>query len=158
MAVHYEFEHDVESVFNLLTDPQFLVDRCLELGELEASCDVEEQDDVTVVNLTRKLQRDLPGFLAKIFDPVQTMKMSEQWQPDGDGGWGGEYTVDVEGQPVSIGAKFELYPTDAGCCYSVEHRARAKIPLLGGRIEKYIKGQAEEGCVLELDYLQEQLG
>jgi hypothetical protein len=33
----------------------------------------------------------------------------------------------------------------------------AKIPLIGRKLEKYIQGQAEEGCTAELDYLQQQL-
>ena len=146
MAVHYEFEHEVESVLALLMDPDFLVDRCLALGELEASCEVEELDGTTVIKLTRKLQRDLPGFLAKMMDSVQIIRITEQWQADDEGGWNGEYTFEVEGQPVAVGARFELYPTDAGCCYSIEHSASAKIPLLGRRIEKFILVQAEEGC------------
>lgn len=158
MPVHYEFEHDVESVFNLLSDPDFLVDRCLALGELEASCDIEQQGDITVVKLTRKLERDLPGFLAKMMDSVQIMHIKEQWQPDGGDGWAGEYIFDVEGQPVAISARFELYPTDIGSCYSIEHKASAKIPLVGRKIEKFIHTQAEEGCIAELDYLRDRLG
>ena len=154
MPMHYEFAYDVDSVFNLLTDPQFLVDRCLELGELEASCEVEEQGDTTVISLTRKLKRDMPRFLAKMMDPVQNMHLTEQWQPDGEDSWSGEYTFEVEGQPVSIRATFELYPTDTGCCYTIAHRVTAKIPLIGGKIEKYIQGQAEDGCTTELDYLR----
>jgi len=157
MSVHHDFEFDTERVFNLLTDPQFLVDRCLDLGELEASCEVEQQGDTAVINLTRKLKRNLPRFLAKIMDPVQTIQMREQWQPDGEGGWNGDYTFTVQGQPVSVGARFELCSTDSGCRYSIAHRVKADIPLIGRRIEKYIQGQAEEGCAAELDYLQAQL-
>jgi aryl carrier-like protein len=155
--MHFEFEHDAESVFNLLTDPDFLVDRCLALGELEASCEIEEQGEKTVISLTRKLQRDLPAFLARMMDSVQVMHLTEKWQADGEGGWSGDYTFEVEGQPVTIGATFELYPTDDGCCYSIEHRASAKIPLVGRRVEKFILGQAEQGCTAELEYLQNQL-
>lgn len=158
MSMHYEFEHDAQSVFNLLTDPDFLVDRCLDLGELEASCEVEEKGDVTVISLTRKLTRDLPRFLAKMMDPEQTMHMTEKWQSDGEGGWNGNYTFEMEGQPVIIRASFELYPTDAGCCYSIEHDVTAKIPLIGGKIEKYIGGQVDDGCTDELDYAQKKLG
>lgn len=158
MSMHYEFEHDAESVFNLLTDPQFLVDRCLAMGELEASCEVEEKAGATVISLTRMLKRDLPRFLTKMMDPEQTMHMTETWQADGEEGWSGEYTFEMEGQPVVIRAKFELYPTDAGCCYTIEHQVKAKIPLIGGKIEKYISGQAEDGCTDELDYAKEQLG
>lgn len=158
MSMDYEFEHDAESVFNLLTEPQFLVDRCLAMGELEASCEVEENAGATVVSLTRTLKRNLPRFFAKMLDPEQTMHMTEKWQPDGEGGWNGDYTFEMEGQPVCIRAKFELYPTDAGCCYSIEHQVEANIPLIGGRIEKYICGQAEGGCTDELAYAQDQLG
>ncbi len=28
MSINYEFEHEVESVVSLLTDPNFLVERC----------------------------------------------------------------------------------------------------------------------------------
>lgn len=155
MSMHYEFDHDAQSVFDLLTDPQFLVDRCLELGELEASCEVEEQDGATVIRLSRKLERDLPRFLAKMFDPVQTVQMTETWQSDGDDGYTGDYTFVIEGQPVSIGATFKLYPTDDGCCYVINHRVKAKVPVVGKQIEKFIHGQAKEGCVEELDYAQQ---
>ena len=157
MAIHYEFEHDVEGVYTLLTDPDFLVERCLALGEMDASCEVDKKNKLTHVKLTRKRETPLPGFLAKIMDPVQTMHIAERWQNDGEDGWAGEYTFEIEGQPVSIGAKFELYPTDLGCCYSIEHHASAKVPLIGGRIEKFIQAQAETGCTKELDYLREKL-
>lgn len=158
MSMHYEFEHDAQSVFNLLTDPEFLVDRCLDMGELEASCEVEEQEGATVISLTRRLKRDLPRVFAKMLDPEQTMQMTEKWQPDGEGGWNGDYTFEMVGQPVCIRAEFELYPTDTGCCYIIEHKVKAKIPLIGGKIEKYIGGQAEDGCTGELNYAQEKLG
>jgi hypothetical protein len=155
--MHYEFLYDIESVLSLLTDPDFLVDRCLHLGEMEASCEVEEQGEITTITMTRKLERDLPGFLAKMMDPIQVINLQEQWQQNGEESWKGDYSFEVEGQPVTIGASFELYATDTGCCYTITHRAKAKIPLLGRRIEKYIQGQAEEGCTAELAYLQQQL-
>lgn len=158
MSMFYEFDHSAESVFGLLTDPQFLVDRCLALGELEANCEVEGQGDSTEVSMTRKIERKLPGFLKNIMDSVQTIHLLEHWQPDDEDGWTGEYTFEVEGQPVSIRAKFELYPTESGCCYTIEHRVKAKIPLIGGRLEKYIQVQAEEGCEAEIDYLRTHLG
>jgi hypothetical protein len=51
MAVDFEFEHDAQTVYEALTDPDFLVDRCLALGELSAECDVEESEGVTTIRL-----------------------------------------------------------------------------------------------------------
>lgn len=157
MSLSYEFDCDVETVMGLLTDPQYLVDRNLALGELEADCDVDEEGDALVINVRRKVVRELPGFLAKMFDPEQVMQMTETWQPDDEGGWAGNYTMEFEGKPVSIAADFELYATDTGCCYSIQHRAKAKIPLIGGKVEKYIMGQTASGCDDEIGYLQEHL-
>ena len=157
MAVSYEFEHDVQSVYEALTDPQFLVDRCLALGELSAECDVEEGEESTVVNLTREVSRDLPSILARVFDSVQLMDMREDWCPDGEG-WRGSWKMEVRGQPVTITASFELQPAAKGCRYSVSHSVKAKIPLVGGRLEKYILGQTADGASDELAYVGDYLG
>jgi hypothetical protein len=158
MSVSYEFEHDVQAVYEALTEPQFLVDRCTALGELSAECEVEEAEDgITTVNLLREIERDLPKMLAKVFDPVQVMDMTEEWRPEGDG-WRGNWTIDVRGQPVVISASFELVPTAKGCQYTVNHSAKAKVPLIGRQLEKYILGQTSGGANDELAYLAEYLG
>lgn len=156
MAVEYKFECDVSSVYETLTDPQFLVDRSLALGELSAECEVTEDADVTVVELEREVSRDLPRVLAKVFDPVQIMDMTENWREDGEG-YSGDWTIEVRGQPVTITAEFELMPTDTGCRYKVTHRAKAKILLVGKQVEKYILGQTADGARDELDYLSKHL-
>ena len=156
MTVSFEFDHDVEIVYEALTEPQFLVDRCLDLGELSAECDVEEDEECTTVNLMREIRRDLPRIMAKLFNPVQVMDMQELWQAQGDG-WRGEWTMDVRGQPITISANFELVPTKTGCRYSVTHRAKAKIPLVGKQVEKYILGQTGDGATDELTYLRDYL-
>jgi len=156
MAVSFEFEHDVDTVYETLTEPQFLVDRCLALGEISAECDVEEDDDYTTVSLVREVSRDLPRVLAKLFDAVQVTDMTERWQAAGDG-WRGEWTLEVRGQPVTVSANFELAPTASGCRYTVSHRAKAKIPLVGKQVEKYILGQTADGATDELEYLRDYL-
>ena len=158
MPIRYDFEHDIDSVFALLTDPDFIVDRSLDLGELEASCEVEPDGDNTVVTMMRKLEIDLPGFIARMIDMVQTLHITEQWQADGEGGWTGKYTSEMKGQPVLISANFKLYATDSGCSYWIEHKASVRIPLVGRKIEKFIQAEAGQGCTRELDYLRDRLG
>ena len=157
MSVSYEFDHDVQTVYETLTEPQFLVDRCLALGELSAECEVEEDEHSTVVKLVREVSRDLPRVLAKLFDAVQVTDMVEKWQPDGEG-WRGTWELDVRGQPVTVAASFQLEPTSTGSRYTVSHSARAKIPLVGKQVEKYILGQTASGATDELVYLRDYLG
>lgn len=157
MTVECKFKCGVQSVYELLTDPQFLVDRSLALGELSAECEVGEDSDETTISLTREVSRDLPRVLAKLFDPVQIMEMTETWREEGEG-YAGEWTIEVRGQPVMITAVFTLQPSKSGCTYRVSHKAKAKIPLVGRQLEKYILGQTGDGARDELDYLKDSLG
>lgn len=157
MSLSFEFDQDVDTVYNLLTDPDFLVERSTALGESNAECEVEEYDDETVVKMTREVTRDLPSVLAKMFNPSQTMNMVETWRRDGDD-WEGEYTIDIVGQPVTMTAKFSLKAKGSGSVYQIKHGCKAKIPLVGGKVEKFILSQAVDGSKDELDYAKEHLG
>ena len=156
MAVNFEFEHDAQTVYEVLTDPDFLVDRCLALGELSAECELEEDNNTATIRLVREISRDLPAVLAKVFGAVQLTDMEESWEPDEDG-WHGRWTMKVRGQPVTIFADFKLVNTATGCRYSVSHRAKAAIPLIGKQVEKYILGQTSGGAIDELSYLRDYL-
>lgn len=156
MALNFDFDQDVATVFNLITDPDFLVKRSTEIGELEADCDVEDYDDKTIVKMRRLVSRDLPAFLAKLFNPKQNLTMVETWLKDGEE-WKGSYVVTVEGQPVTISADFSLKAKGTGSCYSISHKAKANIPLVGGKVEKFILANAEEGALLELNFAKQSL-
>ena len=154
-----DFVCAVEEVYGLLIVPDFIVERSLALGDLESACEVDERGDVMVVVSDRKVRRDIPAFLARIFDPVQAIRVTETWRPnDDDSGWLCAQEVDIKGQPIMVYADIELFATQDGCCYQVEQRAEAKVPLIGGRIEKFAVSQALEGCKADLDYLAKTMG
>lgn len=157
MAVSYDFSADVDTVYQLLTDPDFLVERSTALGEEHCECEVEEYEDETVITLERRVRRDLPAFLAKMFNPVQTLKMTETWRPDG-ASWEGDLEIRVDGQPVVIRGEFTLKPSKKGCVYSVSHSCKAKIPLVGGKVEKFVLSQTGDGAKDELEFVRQKLG
>jgi hypothetical protein len=105
------------------------------------------------VHMVREVIRELPSVLAKIFNAKQVLEFVESWQPVKDG-WQGTLAIDVKGQPVQISASISLLATADGCEYGVSHRCKAKIPLIGGKVEKFILSQTDSGAVEELDYLK----
>lgn len=153
MTIHADYELPVQPVFEALTDPGFLIDRNLALGELSSECEAKESDGRIVVSAVREVRRDLPGALAKLFNPLNTMDMTEQWDADGNG-WQGHWTLEVRGQSVTIFGNFELTPTETGCRYSVSHRVKVNIPFVGRQVQKYILGQTAKGAYDELEYLR----
>ncbi len=149
MSIDYHFTASVERVFALLTDADFLVDRCLALGELAADCTIEDDDDEVVITLNREVERNLPAFLSRLFESRQNVEMVERWSRRG-----GRFTLKVIGQPVTVTAQMKLRADPAGgCTYTVQHTAKANVPLIGRRLESFILGQTEAGARAELDYL-----
>ena len=157
MTIQADFEQDVEAVFRTMTDPAFLVDRNLALGEINAEYEVTENKEDTTITAVREVRRELPGLLAKLFDPVSVMDVTENWHPDGDG-WVGDWTLKVREQPVTVTGRFELAATDRGCSYSVSHKVRARVPLISGQVRKYVMSQTTKGAADELEYLKNYLG
>lgn len=156
MTIHADYELPVKSIFEALTDPEFLTDRNLALGELSSECEAEESKGRTAISAVREVRRDLPGALAKLFNPLNTMDMTEQWDAEGRG-WQGQWTLEVRDQPVTIFGTFELIPTETGCRYSVSHKVKVIIPFVGRQVQKYILGQTAKGATDELEYLRNYL-
>lgn len=153
----FTFSQNVETIFETLIDPDFIVARGKALGETKITAETYENDEgEVIVESSRTVQRELPSFLAKIFKAEQTLHFKEIWEEIGDS-WQGFYTVTVEGQPVTITAKYLLSPTDSGSEYSISFTAKAKIPLLGKKVEKFILSQTEDGLKTEIDFLQSYL-
>ncbi len=156
MSVSYSFESDVETIFEYLTDPDFLVERCVSLGEKDIECEVETDGRKTTVRIERTIKRDLPKVLAKLFGDENRMIMTEHWEEVG-ASMLGKYNVEVVGQPVTLTANFKLEPSESGSVYSVDYKCRAKIPMVGKKVEDFILGQTEDGMRKEMDFLQARL-
>jgi hypothetical protein len=157
MPIEYHFKASADKVFARLTDADYLVDRCLELGELSAECTIEDDTDEIVISMTRELVRPLPSFLAKLFDAQQTVEIVERWSEKGNIRHG-SYELSVVGQPVSVQAEMRLKPDpNGGCTYAITHTAKAGVPLIGRRIEAFILTQTEAGARAELDHLARHL-
>jgi hypothetical protein len=157
MAVQLRFDADVDTVAALMTDPDFVVDRCLAIGELSAECHADEDGDTVTLHTTRVARQDLPGFLTKLVGEEQTVTVHEVWQHLGDNRCKGRYTVRTARAPIEIEGRFTLEPEGSGSLYKVEHRFHVPIPLIAGRIEKVLRRQITATVEAELDYAAERL-
>lgn len=156
MAVSRRYGADADTVAALMTDPDFIVDRCLAIGELSAECHADEDGDSVTLHTTRVARQDLPGFLTKLVGEEQTVTVHELWQDVADG-YRGRYTVRTARAPIEIEGRFTLQPDGTGSVYKVEHRFHVPIPLIAGRIEKVLQRQITATVEAELGYAAERL-
>ncbi len=157
MSLKFTFSHSVDDVFDLFCDPDFLVERSMALGEISADAEIEEDDNGKIlITMRREVKQDLPAFLAKMFNPQQAITMKEEWQQIGES-FIGKGTYDVEGQPVTVKTDMTLKPDGDGCIYTISYSPKAKIPMIGKKVEKFIEGNCEEGTKKELEFTAERL-
>ncbi|MEM1091630.1 MAG: DUF2505 domain-containing protein [Pseudomonadota bacterium] len=157
MSVKMQFDASLDAVFEYLADPDFLVERAMGVGDVEASYEVEEDDETVTVIAERITRTELPGFLAKLFKPEQEITITETWTGDSDL-MKGDYEMVIHGQPARVSASITLKADgDEACSYSITHKAKVDIPLIGAKAAKFLLGETERVAALELEYLAEQL-
>ena len=139
MRVSHDLAGDVETVFALTTDPEFLKRKFEATGaqDVRVTCDPTPEGGAHL-EITRRVTVDLPGFAAKVMQPTNTVVQKEDWAaPTADGQRVCNYRVDVQGVPSSIAGKVTLSPHNGKTRQEVVAEVKVSIPLLGGRLEKF---------------------
>src|SRR6185312_12007278 len=83
----------------------------------------------------------LPDFLRGLTGGTLTVVQVETWDPrDGGGGRGGTIGVEIGGAPVRLSGTLSLALDGTGdgaqTVETIDGELRARVPLIGGRIEK----------------------
>ncbi len=139
--IHYAADPD--AVFAMLSDPDFQDRKCRATGAVEHTVEVLPDDEGGVtITTTRSLPTDqLPDFLRGLTGGTLTVVQTETWDPpDGDGGREGTIEVEISGAPVRMIGTLSLVPDGAGAdvqtVETIDGDLKAKVPLIGGRIER----------------------
>jgi hypothetical protein len=156
MAFTFEYQHPLTAVFDKFIDPQFLYDRCIALGDIDVDCSVESDDDNVSITLNRRVRSDAPSVLQKILGTEQKLDIVEVWQRDASG-WRGTSETDIVGTPLSISATMSLQPATQGCRFSMNYRCKAKVPLIGGKVEKAMAEKFEQELIRDHTYTADAL-
>ena len=158
MQVSHRFDADVERVFRLISDPEFIVRKYEHEGSSDIQVDSDHRDDEPRIVSRRRVTIDLPGFAKKVMSPTNTIVQTEQWSPaDADGNRVCHYTVEVQGVPSRIEGTVTLTPDAEGTRQDVEAEVKVSIPLLGGRLEKFAVESGKKTLADEAAFTQSEL-
>lgn len=138
MKVTHHFDADVETVFALMSDPDFCMRKYADAGATDIQVDSDQRDDGPNLVSKRKVTVDLPGFAKKVMQPTNTVQQTDEWAPaDRDGSRVCRYKVEVQGVPSRIDGTVTLTGEGNGTRQEVEAEVKVSIPLLGGKLEKF---------------------
>lgn len=158
-TVRHHFAVDVERMFALVTDADFLRRRAEALGEKEIDIAVDREGGQLKIRITREVEQSLPSFMKKLFSGRQRLIDRQIWSSQ-DGAHISDWTVQLgEGKRVQLRGRLTLAPGAAGGCDYIESfSASASVPLVAGRIEKFILGETEASIRKQIDFTQKELG
>ena len=158
-TVRHHFDQGVDRLFALMTDGDFLKRRAESVGELNVVVRADRQGQGLSIRIDRDLERNMPAFMKKVFNSKNHLVDLQTWETGGDvktSSW----TVQIEGQKrIDIRGRLTLSSSaGGGCDYTESFTVTVHIPLIGGRIEKYIAGETEQTIRRQLDFTRKELG
>ncbi|MBI5336253.1 MAG: DUF2505 domain-containing protein [Mycolicibacterium rufum] len=100
---------------------------------------VVDDDGGIVVRTTQDLRQEmLPGAIGRLLPGDTAITRTESWRPATDGQVHGEFTIAARGVPSSGAGTMVLHPVPAGSRLRVWGSLEVRIPIMGGRIERYV--------------------
>lgn len=157
-TVRHRYDRSVDDVFRLVTDLDFLKRRAEAAGEKNVVVRVDRDGSRMVIRIERDLERKMPGFMKKVFSPTNHLVDVQVWDT-ASAVKTSDWTVELAGQKrVAIRGRLSLAPGSAGGCdYTEAFGVTVSIPLIGGRVEKYVLGETESSIRQQLVFTGKEL-
>lgn len=146
-----EYSAGPAQVFAMLTEEEFQRRKCERTGALNQSVKVEERDGGAVVVTKRTMPtQQFPEFIRGLVGETIIVTETTHWGPAAtDGSRTGTLTVDLGAAPVNVAADLVLRPEGDGSVETVDGELKARIPLIGGKIEKAAQPAVESAIRVE---------
>ena len=148
MRFSHELHYDAapEDVYTMLADPAFR--ERVSLAREVVSFDVTltpTGTGFTLVNDQVQPTAGLPGFAKKFAGETTRAIQREEWKDHS----GGYLVIETPGKPASMTGTITLSPSGGGTVERVELEIKAKVPLIGGKLESLMADQVREGMDIE---------
>jgi hypothetical protein len=159
--LEYTYSAAPDVVFAMFSSPDFLRARFEATGALEheiVEC-TEVPDGGFRIVTNRTAQADIPGFARKFFKPNTAMTQTEDWASDSDGRRSGTWRIEPHGVPVSVSTSgtTSLDAADGGTVHTIDATIKVSVPLVGGKLERFIFDQAKKTMDSEHEFGQKWL-
>jgi hypothetical protein len=136
-----EYPADPATVFTMFGDAAFLEERSEALGHTDvvvAQCG--PVDGEFCIRIRRKVLVNVPKFARKVLSPRTSIEQTDTWDlaADPDGGRRGHWEVSVTGAPITMQGSISLSPVAGGTVHHIIGDLHVAVPVIGGRLEKYL--------------------
>ena len=150
----------VEQVFDVLTSKEWVDTKAQRFGDGSLLKEHAPRPDGGIrLTVSRELPSGVPGFLERFLPKDGRVLETFDWAPaNPDGSRHGQWSADIPGAPATLGGTMRIDPTEVGSSYTIEGEVKVKVPLIGGKAERFIADMVVHLASKEADLLREELG
>jgi len=145
------FNAPIEKVWAMFTDETSHLAKFAYMGH--TNIELKEHtntDDGFHLVVSREVSVDLPSFAKRVLKPTNTVVSTDNWTANGDGTYGGTFSADAKGVPIEVKGTTRIEPAaDGRTSYTVNTDVQVNVPLIGGKITQFAKGNIEQQMVDE---------
>jgi uncharacterized protein YndB with AHSA1/START domain len=136
------YDAPVDQVYAMLTDPAFREKASWAQGTTKV--DVSVAGGKVEIDMLQP-NTDIPSFAKAIAGETTRAIQTEEWRD----GTTAAFSVASPGKPVAISGTRTLQADGEGTLDTFTGEAKAKVPLVGGKIEKLVVEKLKEGWDVE---------
>ncbi len=155
-TIETTYAAEPDRVVEIRLDPEFLAEVCRRNGAIDFEVDAKAGTDGSGTTRVRRTMPtdDFPDVARRFVGSTIVFVEEVEWDSASVAGKRtGRVRILAEGFPVTIAGDIDLAGIAAGTMERIAGEVTAKIPLVGGRIEKSIEPALREGVVVQADTL-----
>lgn len=154
VALQHRYPEPPERILEVLTDPDYLLEKLRTVGGPGGELVSHEQDERGVIIVqNHAIPGDaLPSFVRSVRPEGLTIHRTETWTSDG-----GSVHAVVDGMPGTIHVAMCFAPDPDGCVLGSQLTAEVALPLFAGKVEKIITDNVTKLMTAEYQFTLEWL-
>lgn len=154
----FTFNCDPQAAYELLTSTDYAQEKNERTGGSDVSVNATDNGAGTTLVVERTLPANVPSFAKKFVGETITTVQTDEWSAaDADGTRTVTSHVEFKGSPLEVNGKYVLKGDSNGSVMDIEFDIKAKVPLVGGKLEKVVLGETERAVVAEQEIIDEKL-
>jgi hypothetical protein len=138
ITTFFDYAATSEDVFTMLADPAFQAAKVEATHPLSHTESVTPRGEQTEIVTSRVISTDgFPDFAKSMIGPKLRVTETIMWsRASADGSRTGTIDIAIGDAPVAMSGTLRMAPGGSGTRIDIDGDLKAKIPLVGGRVEK----------------------
>ncbi len=158
ISIEHAYVHSADTLFAHFTNVDEIEAKQEALGARNTRVvDCDRDSDGATIRFVREMPADVPGILAKILQPWNSVEQSEQWRICDDGRFESELSIEVANVPVAVCGTLELKPVDDGCVNQIRLDVDCSIPFVGKILAEFVVKDCRRLMAAEYEYITDRL-